>query len=245
MKIIKVWDIIKDVFGNTILHPQFFMIRGEVQSVEKTLPKLKGKVLDIGCGRQLLKKSVQEAGCEYIGLDHPTVSKRQRSIIAPDILADIESIPLRNGSIDSILLFMVIEHAPHPLSALKEINRILKKGGRIFMNTTENYPGHDLPSDYFRFRMSGLISLFNETGFRVTQKFSWGNIFQSNALNLNVLILQEIKGLSIELGMPLTLVILTAVYPLMLIFNLLAYILSPLDFKHSLRIGNFLIAEKT
>lgn len=244
MKIIRIWDIIKDIFGNTILHPQFFMIRGEVKSVKITLPKLKGNVLDVGCGRQLLKKSVQESGCKYISLDHPTVYKRQRGEISPDILADIESIPLRDKSVDSVLLFMVIEHAPHPLAALREIHRILKKGGQVFMNTTENYPGHDLPNDFFRFRMGGLISLCGEAGFKIIKKFSWGNIFQSNALNLNVFILQEIKKISNKFGVLPTIILLVICYPFMLCLNILAYILTPIDIVYSLKIGNFVIVEK-
>ena len=244
MEIIRVWDLIKDIFGNTILHPQFFMIRGEAQSVKTTLPKLRGKVLDVGCGRQLLRESIQKSGCTYIGLDHPTVYKRQRGEILPDILADIESIPLKDMSIDSVLLFMVIEHAPHPLAALKEINRVLKKNGQVFMNTTENYPGHDLPNDYFRFRMAGLISLCKEAGFKVVKKFSWGSTFQSSALNLNVFLLQEVKKLSIKVGVPATIALLIIFYPLMLLSNVLAYTLSAFDTVHSLRIGNFVVVKK-
>jgi len=56
------------------------------------------------------------------------------------IQGDIQDIPLESNSIDSVLSFETIEHVPKPQIAIKEMARVLKPGGRLFL-TTPNYFG--------------------------------------------------------------------------------------------------------
>ena len=50
--------------------------------------------------------------------------------------ADVRSIPYADASFDMVMGAHVIEHLPHPSHALKEMVRVLKPGGRLFICMT-------------------------------------------------------------------------------------------------------------
>lgn len=245
MNVLKMWDRINDFVGSTPLHPQYFVIRAEKKSEKIALSDLRGKVIDIGCGRQLLKKRIQKMGLEYTSLDHPNIYKRQRGQIKPDILADISKIPVKENSFDSVLLLMVLAHLPSPLAGLKEIYRILKKNGHLFVSSVENYPAHDLPDDFFRYRLSGLKSICEDAGFKIVEVYSWGNVWEVNAINFNVFLLQSVKSSWDKNRNVLVLIMfLSFSYPLILISNIMAIILSPFDLIKTSRLINFAVVKK-
>lgn len=245
MNLFKFWDKINDIVGNSLLHPQYFAINSERKITKITLSQIEGKVLDIGSGRQLIKKAIENKGCQYTSLDHPLIYSRQRSDVKPDIFADICSIPLPKESVDSVLLFMVLEHIPNPLKGLEEIQRITKKGGLIYISTVENYPAHDLPDDYFRYRIPGIISLCKTANLKIKKSYSWGNSWQVNAVNFNLLLINTAKIFWDKYkNIPITLLIVAAFYPLILISNVFAFIVSPFDITKSSRMVNFVIAQK-
>ncbi len=245
MNTLRIWDQIGDLLGQTPFHPQYFILKAEALAASITYGQIRGNVLDIGCGRQKLKNTIEKKGLSYTSLDHPTIYKRQRSTILPDILADIESTPLPDNSFDSVLLLMVLAHLPDPEKGLKEIYRILKKGGKVFISTVENYPAHDLPDDYFRYRLLGIISLCKKAGFKVSDSNSWGNIWQVTAVNFNTFVFQTIKiAWENTKFLPILILLLIFLYPLTVISNFLAVILTPLDLIKTSKLINFVIAKK-
>jgi ubiquinone/menaquinone biosynthesis C-methylase UbiE len=54
--------------------------------------------------------------------------------------ADALGIPLLTASIDTVICCETIEHVPAPRAALRELARVLRPGGRLFL-TTPNYFG--------------------------------------------------------------------------------------------------------
>jgi len=50
-----------------------------------------------------------------------------------DIVSDIASIPVEDGSFDNILCTEVLEHVPRPDEAIREFSRILKPGGKLII----------------------------------------------------------------------------------------------------------------
>ncbi len=245
MNALKVWDKINDILGQTPLHPQYFVMKEQKRILEDSLPKIRGNVLDVGCGRQLLKKTLIDSGNSYTSLDHPQIYKRQRSEKRPDILADIAKIPLKSGSYDAILLLMVLPHLPNPYSGMKEIHRVLRKNGLLFLSAVENYPGHDLPDDYFRFRLKGLISICKETGFKIVESQSFGNFWEVNSLNFNVFLMQSAKSFFDKTGnILITTIFIVLFYPFIFISNITAIVLSPLDFIKTTKLINFVVAKK-
>lgn len=100
---------------------------------------------------------------DYIGVDiqaGPNV----------DVVADAHRLSqaVEPGSVDAILSFSVLEHLVFPWKVALEINRVLKPGGLAFIATHPLWPAHELPADFWRFPVGGLVHLFGETtGFRV------------------------------------------------------------------------------
>ena len=80
------------------------------------------KRLDIGCGNNKM------AGCTYLDAD-PKVN--------PDIVHDLNNFPypVEDNSYDGIHAKHIIEHLDDPQRFLHELCRILKPGGRIFLET--------------------------------------------------------------------------------------------------------------
>ncbi len=106
------------------------------------------RVLEIGCGRG-------ELACRLAcGATPP------RAMVAADfaqsavrlgrgraggdrvrwMVADMERIPLRTASVDTVVSCETIEHLPDPVAALRELHRVLQPGGRVLL-TTPNYLG--------------------------------------------------------------------------------------------------------
>jgi SAM-dependent methyltransferase len=109
--------------------------------------------LDAGCG---------DAAWDYSGLD---------------IRGDLEHIPLRSDSIDSILCMVVLEHTRDPKRVLLEFARVLKTGGSLVTVVPFLWEEHQIPHDYFRFTRYGVRSLFESSPFRIDLLSPMGGFF--------------------------------------------------------------------
>ena len=103
-----------------------------------------GTLLDIGCGSALIADRVADLDATYIGLDFPAHHvgyARKRFIDGTQPLRTIfvrgdgERLPLRDGSVDTVVLTEVIEHLMRPELAIWEIARVLRAGGVLLMTT--------------------------------------------------------------------------------------------------------------
>jgi SAM-dependent methyltransferase len=70
-----------------------------------------------------------------------------------------------DGSIDSCLLTEVLEHCPDGLAVLKEISRVLKPGGFLFLTVPFIWPMHTVPHDEYRYTPFALRRLLERSGF--------------------------------------------------------------------------------
>ena len=66
-----------------------------------------------------------------------------------DYVSDILNIPVEDNSFDVILCTEVLEHVPEPIEALREMARILRPGGRIFLTAPLGSGLHQLPYHYY------------------------------------------------------------------------------------------------
>lgn len=84
----------------------------------------------------------------------------------PDIIADLNKpLSFSDNFADVIFLFNVIYILENPSAVLKEINRILKPGGKLFLTSPFIFNEAKEPNDYRRFTSEGLEKLLNESGF--------------------------------------------------------------------------------
>jgi len=65
-----------------------------------------------------------------------------------DIVSDICSIPVPDGSFDAILCSEVLEHLPDPIRALEELVRVLRDGGELIVTAPTWSLTHQAPHYY-------------------------------------------------------------------------------------------------
>lgn len=59
--------------------------------------------------------------------------------LEPDIVADLNSLPIRTGAFRSVVCSHVIEHTPDPDQAMEEIARVLSNDGLVFFFLPDDY----------------------------------------------------------------------------------------------------------
>lgn len=143
----------------TPFHPQWLLDLGTPKIIHRAF----GCVLEIGPGNRPLKVLLPKE-CAYFSLDYPPTGQALYDN-NPDILGDACSLPIRTESVDTVLLFEVLEHTGAPEDVLSEIHRILKPGGTLLMSMPFLYPIHDAPHDYQRFTSHGLSRRLADQGF--------------------------------------------------------------------------------
>jgi 2-polyprenyl-3-methyl-5-hydroxy-6-metoxy-1,4-benzoquinol methylase len=125
------------------------------------------KILDYGSGDQRYKKLFIEKN-NYYSLDvkksgHLKIKKN--TFIIDGSVKKKSSI--KNSFFDVIICTEVLEHVIYLDFTIKEIRRILKKNGLIFLTTPFVWPEHEIPYDFRRFTSYGLKKLFLENNFKI------------------------------------------------------------------------------
>lgn len=101
--------------------------------------------LDVGCGNNKIP------GAAYIDID-PNAN--------PDIVHDLNKFPypVADNSFEEIYAKHIIEHLNDPIGFMRELTRILKPGGRVYVETPHfscrvaySEPQHKLFFSYFMF----------------------------------------------------------------------------------------------
>lgn len=91
---------------------------------------VRGNVLDVGAGRCLIAKELQENyNVKVTCIDVSDLNETDMKLI----LYDGKKIPFRNNEFDTVLLVYVLHHCDNPLNVLKECRRICRIGGRIII----------------------------------------------------------------------------------------------------------------
>lgn len=132
-------------------------------------------VLDIGGGERFGKWMKQYeplfTECDYRTFDFDAST-------GADVVGDIHSLPLEDESVDAIICSSVLEHVRDPLTAMKELTRVLKRGGKMFFYVPSMYPYHARKGhypDYWRFFEDTMIELFAD--FSETELHKRGGYF--------------------------------------------------------------------
>jgi SAM-dependent methyltransferase len=138
-------------------------------------PAMRGTVLDVGGGLGPYRRYL--AGSSYVSVE-------VNAAMRPDIVGSALELPVRNGSIDSILCNEVLEHLPEPGRAVAELYRVLKPGGAAYVTVPFLWCLHYEPHDYFRFTGHALRAIFEKEGFRIRTLTPVGRVFSYLAARL-------------------------------------------------------------
>lgn len=79
-----------------------------------------------------------------------------------DVTGDAQHLPFVHESFDTLICTGVLEHLPDPSSAVLEIARVLKPGGKVFIEAPFMQTYHSSPEDYQRWTSQGLLKLMKD-----------------------------------------------------------------------------------
>ena len=121
------------------------------------------KVIDIGCGLGILMARLRtEKACEVLGID---ISKEAISALYEKgmrgVVAHVPPIPICSDSADIVIATEVLEHVRSPKVFLKEMLRILKPNGTIFITVPEAALGPNTERYHiWKFSENSIFKLF-------------------------------------------------------------------------------------
>ncbi len=100
------------------------------------LPIKRGSLVDIGCGNGQSLNIIKKLGWETWGIDpDPKAVEVAKSTGAKVFQSNLPDTGLPSDYFDVVILNHVIEHLHDPIASLKEVYRILKSGGMIWVAT--------------------------------------------------------------------------------------------------------------
>ncbi|MFH0805624.1 MAG: methyltransferase domain-containing protein [Patescibacteria group bacterium] len=120
------------------------------------------EILDIGGGFKF-QKGLDKYRNLFKNSNYKTLDSEKK--YNSDIVGDVCDMSLKDESVDAIICKAVLEHVSEPQKAVKEIYRILKKGGKCFVYVPFLYPYHahkGVYKDYYRYTEDGIKYLFRK-----------------------------------------------------------------------------------
>lgn len=141
----------------------------------KNLPiHVKGKLLDLGCGKVPLYLVYKDYVTDNICVDWENTQHKNKYL---DYECDLtKELPFKDEEFDTILLSDVLEHIPQPENLWNEMSRILSRGGKILVNVPYYYSIHEEPYDYYRYTEFALRRFVENSGLRILYLESLGGI---------------------------------------------------------------------
>lgn len=95
------------------------------------------RILDIGCGTGKLARYLrEETGCEVIGIDPIQTQIEKARLNSPSVtfmVQSAEQMAFADNAFDFAVSLKALHEIPAPKNALRESNRVLKAGGKVFI----------------------------------------------------------------------------------------------------------------
>jgi SAM-dependent methyltransferase len=86
-----------------------------------------------------------------------------------DIVADAHCLPYANESVDVVYCEAVLEHLHSPVTAIREMHRVLKRGGLLFSGTPFLQQYHGYPYHFQNFTLTGHEHLYRSCSFAILE----------------------------------------------------------------------------
>jgi SAM-dependent methyltransferase len=104
------------------------------------IPKDVKSILDVGCGNGWVAKEFLPKGKQVYSLDISITNPAKATKLYPNekhfgITADSFNLPFNDISFDCVIASEIIEHVFDPAAFIKELFRVVKKGGRLILTT--------------------------------------------------------------------------------------------------------------
>lgn len=155
-------------------------IKRAVSELAAKLP-VGARVLDAGAGEGKYSGFFRDH--RYCGVDF-AMGDADWDYSGLGAVADLLALPFRDESFDACLNIVTLEHVRDPAGALREINRTLRRGGRLLLIVPQDWEVHQSPHDYFRFTRYGVRYLLGNAGFTEIEIHPAGGYFRLLARRL-------------------------------------------------------------
>ena len=119
-------------------------------------------MLDAGAGDCIYKPLFS-----HVTYEAADICKLDKAYGEINYVCDLSEIPVEDNRYDLVFCSQTLEHLPDPQKVLKELFRVLKPGGKLWLSAPLFYEEHEIPYDYFRYTQYGLRRLCEETGFAI------------------------------------------------------------------------------
>ncbi len=133
------------------------------------------RLLDAGAGQCLYKNYFRHA--RYIAVDFGC-GENKWDYSGLDVLGRLENLPFQDAVFDAVLCTQVLEHVPEPEKILRELHRVTRSGGRLYLTAPQGFGEHQAPHDYFRFTRYGLRHILEKAGWSVVSIEPRGGFFR-------------------------------------------------------------------
>jgi SAM-dependent methyltransferase len=142
------------------------------KALQEASGEMRGRVLEIGNGRIGRRGAFlppQEGVTKWTYLD-------LRKEVQPDIVANVEAIPVPDAAHDTVVMLEVLEYVEDVQGALNEVSRVLASNGKLIISVPF-FHRMDAETDRWRYTASGLKELLHHSSFEVETFTSQGSIF--------------------------------------------------------------------
>lgn len=148
-----------------------------------------------------------------------------------EVVADAHQLPYADNSVDAIFCEAVIEHLARPVTAVQEMYRVLKPGGRVFAATPFLQAYHGYPHHYQNFTLTGHQHLFTAQGFALEESGTCvGPVY--TMFNLSSKFIRYLLPKVVAL-------------PLLVVWNLCSLFVRPLDIFLNQHPNSHMLASET
>jgi SAM-dependent methyltransferase len=174
----KNWDDKTDYYANYSnkdrLHELEVLYCSQYEQMRQFIGRDNLTIVDVGCGLGFFPYSIQAkfpgAKITSVDISPEAVSHlKQKGVNA--ILGDFLDVNLPDGQFDVVYMREVLEHLYEPLSYVRKVKSLLKKGG-LFFYTTGNTNQIDDMKNWDYVRPAGHVNYFNPSSIRALFKRS-------------------------------------------------------------------------
>lgn len=158
---------------------RWFVTR-HVESVAASLPR-GTSILDAGAGECVYKGLFSHVQYKSIDL---AVGDSKWNYGNLDYVGPLDNMPIESATFDAVLCTQVLEHVEWPRECVREMCRVLKPGGRLFMTVPMSHAEHQAPHDFFRYTSFGLRSICTQAGFSEVHIEPFGGLWTRWAYEL-------------------------------------------------------------
>ena len=172
------------------MNPVFIIRKGLIDGIRDISSYMHGgRLLDVGCGSKPYEKIFKVK--QYIGIDIE-ISGHDHSSSKIDKFYDGKKIPFADEYFDNVFSSEVFEHVFNIDELLGEINRVLKRGGKLGFTCPFVWDEHEQPFDYARYTSFAVEHLLTSNGFSLVKLIKSTSYFETVMQMLSAYIYQHV-----------------------------------------------------